>query len=74
MSLRILADENMPMVDALFGGVGHSIKTLPGRQITRADVIDTDVLLVRSITRVDAALLADTAVRFVGTATIGTDH
>ena len=32
------------------------------------------MLLVRSVTRVDAALLDGTPVRFVGTATAGTDH
>ena len=39
-----------------------------------ADVRDADALLVRSITRVDEALLADSRVKFVGSATIGTDH
>ena len=33
-----------------------------------------DVLLVRSVTPVNAELLADSAVQFVGSATIGTDH
>lgn len=64
----------MPMVDALFGGVASVIKTLPGRDISRADLMQTDVLLVRSVTPVNAALLEGTPVKFVGTATIGTDH
>ena len=71
--LRILADENIPQLAACFGGAG-SIRTLPGRSIRRADLQDVDVLLVRSVTRVDADLLAGTPVRWVGTATIGTDH
>jgi erythronate-4-phosphate dehydrogenase len=33
-----------------------------------------DVLIVRSVTRVNEQLLAGSPVRFVGTATIGTDH
>jgi erythronate-4-phosphate dehydrogenase len=37
-------------------------------------VADCDVLLVRSVTRVDDALLEGSPVRFVGTATAGTDH
>jgi erythronate-4-phosphate dehydrogenase len=37
-------------------------------------VKDAGMLLVRSVTRVDRELLDNTAVRFVGTATIGTDH
>ena len=45
-----------------------------GRRITHADLGDVELLVVRSITRVDAALLAGTPVRFVGTATSGSDH
>ena len=37
-------------------------------------VRDAELLLVRSITKVDRALLDGSAVRFVATATIGEDH
>ena len=50
--------------------------TLPGRSIT-ADVLrqtKADVLIVRSVTGVGPELLRGSSVRFVGTATIGTDH
>lgn len=41
----------------------------------RPDVVaDADVLLVRSVTDIGAPLLQDSSVRFVGSATIGTDH
>ncbi|MBT8148566.1 MAG: 4-phosphoerythronate dehydrogenase, partial [Gammaproteobacteria bacterium] len=50
------------------------LKTLPGRAISAGDVADADALLLRSVTRVDEQLLKHSAVRFVGTATIGTDH
>jgi erythronate-4-phosphate dehydrogenase len=40
-----------------------------------ADAVrDAEMLLVRSVTRVDQGLLEGSRVRFVGTATIGTDH
>ncbi|TLX57257.1 4-phosphoerythronate dehydrogenase PdxB [Stutzerimonas nosocomialis] len=71
--MRILADENIPLVDAFFGEFGE-IRRMPGRAINRAAVEQADVLLVRSVTRVDRDLLEDSAVRFVGTCTIGTDH
>ncbi len=71
--LNIVADENIPALQALFGPLAQ-IRTLPGRSMTAADLKGADLLLVRSITRVDEALLDGTAVRFVGTATIGTDH
>ncbi|HEX6591734.1 MAG TPA: 4-phosphoerythronate dehydrogenase [Moraxellaceae bacterium] len=73
MAMRIVADENMPLVPEFFGALAE-IRRLPGRDIRAADVAAADALLVRSVTRVDAALLEGSALRFVGTATIGTDH
>lgn len=76
--LQVVADENMPGVEAcwqaLMPALPVRIRRLPGRQLSATDVADADVLLVRSVTRVDASLLAGSRVRFVGTATIGTDH
>lgn len=72
--MRVLADENMPGVEALFGDRAQAIERVPGRGLTRQALRDVEVLLVRSVTRVDRALLEGTGVRFVGTATIGTDH
>lgn len=71
--LNIVADENIPALEQLFAGFGR-LHCLPGRQISHEDLQTADVLLVRSVTRVDQELLAGTPVRFVGTATIGTDH
>lgn len=71
--MRIIADENIPLVDAFFQKQGE-IRRMAGRSINRAAVEQADVLLVRSVTRVDRALLEGSAVRFVGTCTIGTDH
>ena len=72
--MKIVVDENMPHACELFAEFGEVVP-LPGRQIGAADLRDADVLLVRSVTRVDAGLLADCPrLAFVGTATIGTDH
>ncbi|MCM2331068.1 erythronate-4-phosphate dehydrogenase [Geopseudomonas sagittaria] len=71
--MRLLADENIPLLDPFFASFGE-IRRMPGRAIDRAAVADADVLLVRSVTRVDRALLEGSAVKFVGTCTIGTDH
>jgi len=71
--MLIIADENIPAVHAAFSPLG-GVRTLHGRHMTADDVRDADALLVRSITRVDAALLAGSRVKFVGSATIGTDH
>lgn len=71
--MLIVADENIPLLDAFFAGFGE-IRRYPGRAIDAASVKDADVLLVRSVTRVDRQLLDGSKVRFVGTCTIGTDH
>lgn len=71
--MLIVADENIPLLDAFFEGFGE-IRRVPGRSIDRATVEQADVLLVRSVTNVSRALLEGSKVRFVGTCTIGTDH
>lgn len=71
--MRIVADENIPLLDGFFAPFGP-IRRMPGRSIDKAALADADVLLVRSVTPVTAELLAGTPVRFVGTCTIGTDH
>lgn len=71
--MKIIVDENIPHVEKYFEAYGDVIK-LPGRSIKAADVADADALIVRSVTEVNAALLAASSVKFVGTCTIGVDH
>lgn len=69
----ILADENIPYVKQAFSEFGE-VHTISGRDITPEKLKNVDVLLVRSITKVNEDLLKDSRVKFVGTATIGFDH
>lgn len=71
--MLIVADENIPLLDEFFGSLG-SIKKVHGRHLSGTDLEDAEVLLVRSISQVNQALLAGSKVRFVASATIGTDH
>ncbi len=72
--MKILVDENMPYVKPLFGDLGEIIP-VNGRSLTAEQVRDADVLLVRSVTKVNAQLLdTNQKLKFVGSATIGTDH
>jgi erythronate-4-phosphate dehydrogenase len=71
--MLILADENIPFARDAFGSLGD-VRLISGRAMTAPAVRDAELLLVRSITRVDRALLEGSRVRFVATATIGTDH
>jgi len=71
--MKIVADENITFIHEVFGGLGE-VETYSGRAISAEQVKDADVLLVRSVTKVNESLLKDSNVRFVGTCTIGTDH
>jgi erythronate-4-phosphate dehydrogenase len=73
MSIRILADRNIPYATDVFSQFGE-VELASGREISPALVRETDLLVVRSVTRVGPALLQGSKVRFVGTATIGVDH
>lgn len=63
----------MPHIEYLLGDIVQIIR-LNGRDISNKDLKNIDGILCRSVTQVDESLLKNTKVRFVGTATIGTDH
>jgi len=71
--LKLIIDENIAFADKAFKQFGNVI-LLSGREITNSILKDADILIVRSITNVNEELLKNTHVKFVGTATIGTDH
>ena len=73
VSMLIIADENIPGVDDAFSVFGE-VRKLHGRHMKASDIKDAEVLLVRSITKVNEELLSGSKVKFVGSATIGTDH
>jgi len=63
----------MPFVEEAFRNLGDPV-VIEGRDIGPDHVRDAEILALRSTTKVDKRLLAGSKVRFVGTATIGTDH
>lgn len=71
--MKIVIDENMPCAEQLFARLGE-VEAVNGRPLAKASLYAADALMVRSVTPVDKHLLQDTAVKFVGTATAGTDH
>lgn len=73
MALTILADENIPQVRTVLAELG-TVSTFRGPCIPAGDLGAADVLLVRSVTRVDRDLVKGSRIRFVGSATTGTDH
>jgi len=71
--VKILVDENMPYARELFSRTGDVV-AVPGRPVPQTELDDADGLMVRSVTKVNAELLNGKPVKFVGTATAGTDH
>jgi erythronate-4-phosphate dehydrogenase len=71
--MLIIADRNIACAEEAFGSLGE-LRLVDGRALTARDVRDADILLVRSVTRVNRDLLAGSKIRFVGSATIGADH
>lgn len=71
--MLIVADENIPLLDAFFGDIGE-VRRVTGRTLSKEQLEQADILLVRSVTPVTRELLEGTRVKFVGTTTIGTDH
>ena len=69
----VVCDEKIIITDQL-ERLPVALRLMPGRSIDRDSLEDASALLTRTITQVDASLLTDTKVRFVGTASAGTDH
>jgi erythronate-4-phosphate dehydrogenase len=68
-----VADRNIPQLEEALAGVCE-VRVLPSSEITRENVRDAELLFTRSTVKVGPALLDGSRVRFVATATIGTDH
>ena len=71
--MQFVVDEEIPLGREAFSHLG-SVTLLPGRAMTREALREAHALIVRSVTKVEATLLADTTVQFVGTATTGVEH
>lgn len=71
--MKIVADSAIPYLEGVLEPYAEVCR-LPGSAIRQEHVLDADALLVRTRTRCDGKLLGSSRVRFVGTATIGTDH
>ena len=71
--MKIVVEANIPYIKGLLEKFGEVVY-LPAPEIDAAAVRDADALFVRTRTRCDEALLAESSVQFIATATIGTDH
>ena len=71
--MRVVVESHIPHIRGLIEPFAR-VDYLEPREFTPEAVRDADALIVRTRTRCNAALLDGTRVRFIGSATIGTDH
>jgi erythronate-4-phosphate dehydrogenase len=71
--MKIICSSSVAYAREAFETLGDVV-VLRDRGMTAADVRDAEVLIVRSTTKITPELLDGSRIRFVGTATIGTDH
>ncbi len=71
--MKIVADQSIPVVKSLFDTMGD-VHLVDSRNISQVELVDADILIVRTVTQVNRALLENTAIRFVVSATSGIDH
>lgn len=72
-ALNILADRDINSVAEHFCGLGE-LRLFDGRALSAEVLGGAEVLLVRSVSKVNAQLIAGSRLRFVGSATAGVDH
>lgn len=71
--LNIIIERNIPFIAGLLEPYAK-VSYLAANEFTPETVAEADGIVVRTRTRCDAALLEGSKVKFIATATIGTDH
>ncbi len=71
--MKIVADNKIPFLKGAFEDIAEVVY-LPGKEISKSDLMDADALLIRTRTKCNAELLEGTSIKFIATATIGHDH
>lgn len=70
---RIIIDDAIPYIKGVFEGFAE-VEYLPYQQIGKTAVKDADALIIRTRTKCNRALLEESGVKVIATATIGMDH
>ena len=71
--MKAIIDKAIPYIQGVLEPF-FDVEYLPGKDIDRAKAADADVLLIRTRTHCNEALLSGSKVKLVATATIGCDH
>ena len=71
--MKIVCDDKIPFLRGVLEPYAEVVY-LPGKQTTAEVVKDADAVITRTRTICNEALLKDSAVKVIATATIGFDH
>ena len=71
--IKIIAEASVPFLRGI-AELYAVIEYIDNKDITAERIRSADALIVRSITKCTADLLEGSSVRFIATATAGTDH
>ncbi|MFT5349227.1 MAG: erythronate-4-phosphate dehydrogenase [Gammaproteobacteria bacterium] len=71
--LKIIADNAIPFVERFFSRIGE-VNLVDGRKIFAETIKGADVLVCRTVTKVNAQLLQNSAICIVASPTSGFDH
>jgi erythronate-4-phosphate dehydrogenase len=71
--MKLVIDESCYQYQKIFSGFGKII-SLDGKDINNKIIKNTDILIIRSRTKVDENLLKKSTVKFVGSTVAGIDH
>lgn len=71
--MKVVIDNRIPFIRGLLEAEAK-VSYLDGNEIGKKDIIDADAIIIRTRTKADKNLLEGTSVKYVGSATIGTDH
>jgi len=71
--MKIVADDKIPFLKGALESFAE-VNYVPCNLITREIITGADALLIRTRTKCDESLLKGSAIKFIGSATIGFDH
>lgn len=70
---NIIIDDAIPYAETMFQHLGN-IQRMPGKAINHEAALNSDALIIRSRTDINASLLTNSKVSFVGSTVVGLDH
>lgn len=71
--MKVVIDRAIPYIEGIIERYAE-VSYLHSEEITAASVHNADALIIRTRTKCNKTLLENSSVRFIATATIGTDH